>query len=122
MFDFSRDQTYKRGKGIIKAGNFFDYLNFQYFENESLSNEYYQNKTKELSKLVNKVIVTELTEKQRECVMLVKSKGMKQKDVASQLGVSKSTVSRHLKAAQNKFERAYEYFIKFELPTMIGDD
>lgn len=122
MFDFSRDHTYKCGKGKNEAGNSFDYLNFQYYENESSSNVFYRNKTKELSRLVNKVIVTELTEKQRECVMLVKSKGLKQKEAASQLGISKSTVSRHLKAAQNKFDRAYEYFIKFELPTMIGDD
>ena len=46
------------------------------------------------------VIRTELTEQQRKCIMILITEGKKQKEIAAELGLNQSTVSRHLAAAR----------------------
>ena len=52
------------------------------------------------------VIRTELTEQQRKCIMLLITEGKKQKEIAAELGLNQSTVSRHLAAARKKLLRS----------------
>jgi RNA polymerase sigma factor (sigma-70 family) len=51
----------------------------------------------------------ELTARQLQCVRLYYSKGMTMREAASSLGVSTSTVSRHLKKARARLRRVLEY-------------
>ena len=46
-----------------------------------------------------------MTEKQREVFMLYYFKGLKQRDIAEQLGISKQSVSERLDAAVEKIKR-----------------
>lgn len=110
MREWSRDIHNREKRVKQKSGNILDYEYYQYFKNDTSSNEYYESRKAELLRVIRLVINNELTEKQRECVLLVKADGMKQRDVAKTLGISDSTVSRHLKAAQKKFDAALVYY------------
>lgn len=93
-------------------GHKFDYLNYKYLLSEEESKATQKLKTKMLMRIVRDVYNNELTQKQREVFYHVMIKELKQKDVAKLLGLSCSTVSRHLKAALRKFEKGYSYFLE----------
>ncbi len=67
-------------------------------------------KLEKMKKMLLDVIQTELTPQQRFCVVGHLMYGMKQKDIASELGISCSTVSRHIAAGKRKLKLAAKHF------------
>lgn len=56
------------------------------------------------------IMIGELTEKQRMCIMLYYSKSMKMKDIAKHLGIGISSVSRHIKKGKLRIKKTLEYY------------
>lgn len=52
----------------------------------------------------------ELSERQRECLRLFLVDGLKQKDIADQLGLNASTVCRHIAAGKRKLLHISSYY------------
>lgn len=70
------------------------------------------NESRELmKKILSKAILDELTEKQRICVTYYYLAGKKEKDIAYELGLNPSTVSRHISAARKKLRHIASYYI-----------
>lgn len=116
-------KTLSRDQQINQNSTTSDLLDYQYFlqsQNDLQSRIYIGRHKKALTALAIKVIKTELTPKQREIVILTKVRGFKNKDVAKMLGVNPSTVCRHLKQAQKKFDNAFEYYIRLK-PLLINE-
>ena len=68
---------------------------------------------KNYEKMVNSIrniIKGELTEKQRSCIMLYYGERIKMKDIANQLGMGISSVSRHIKKAKERLKKTMEYY------------
>lgn len=59
-----------------------------------------------LKRLTRLLMDTELTELQRYCLIEAKLNGRRQRDIADELGVSESTVSRHISAGKRKLLRS----------------
>lgn len=87
-----------------------EYQYSQYFINEKNSSEFYDRQKRGMSKLAMEVLYEELTPRQRQIFILVHAEGFSQTQVAQELGLNKSTVSRHLKLAQKKFDKAVKHF------------
>ncbi len=54
-------------------------------------------------------LLQELTERQRECIGLYFYEGLTEEEAGRRLGVSKSTVCRHLQKAKKRLEKAVSY-------------
>ena len=52
----------------------------------------------------------ELTARQRTCITMYYLEGMKMKDIAAALSLSKSTVSRHIAAASRRLRHIASYY------------
>ena len=65
---------------------------------------------KRMQEILNKAMVTELTENQLFCLAEYYINGRKMKDIATVLGVNPSTVTRHIKRAKEKLIRIAEYY------------
>lgn len=63
-----------------------------------------------MKKILGRAIRRELTDRQRDCIALHYLEGMKMKDIAKLLNLSKSTVSRHIAAAERKLRRVASYY------------
>lgn len=63
-----------------------------------------------MKRLLYRAIRHELTDRQRDCLTLHYLEKMKVKDIAAQLGLSKSTVSRHITAAERKLRHVADYY------------
>jgi RNA polymerase sigma factor (sigma-70 family) len=61
--------------------------------------------------ILSRAIRHELTDRQRECMTLYYLEGMKMKDIARSLCLSKSTVSRHISAATLKLRHIADYYV-----------
>lgn len=56
------------------------------------------------------IVEGELTEKQKQCVFLYYGEMMKMKDIADEMGICTSSVSRHIKRARNRIEKMMRYY------------
>ncbi len=56
------------------------------------------------------IVNGELTEKQRQCVWLYYGEMRKMKDIADELGIGISSVSRHIKKARLRVEKTMRYY------------
>ena len=63
-----------------------------------------------MKRILSRAIRHELTDRQRECLVLHYLHGMKQRDVARSLGLSASTVSRHISSAERKLRHIAGYY------------
>ncbi len=63
-----------------------------------------------MKKILFRAIRHELTDRQRECLYMYYLENIKMKDIAVRLGLSKSTVSRHITAAERKLRRVASYY------------
>ena len=82
---------------------------FQRFSSmETMDNTDKRNRMKEI---LHKAIQSELTDKQRMCLLLHYYKGMKMKDIALKLGLCNSTVSRHIASATKKLKNIAQYYM-----------
>ncbi len=76
---------------------------FEYLKRSGNTNS---QQRKNVSKLMMNAIETDLTALQRYCLTEHCINGKKQKDIAADLGLSRSTVSRHITAGKKKLETA----------------
>ena len=56
------------------------------------------------------IVNGELTEKQRRCLWLYYGEMMKMQDIANDLGIGVSSVSRHIKKAKLRVEKTMRYY------------
>ena len=67
---------------------------------------------KKMKEIISKAIVTELTDMQRICLTEYYLNDKKQKEIASELGLNASTVSRHISTARRKFQNIASYYAR----------
>ena len=67
------------------------------------------NHSKMVSSLKN-IIAGELTKKQRLCILLYYGKFMKMKDIAKEVGIGISSVSRHITKGKLRIKKTLEYY------------
>ena len=63
-----------------------------------------------MRRVLMRAIKYELTERQRVCLTMHYLEGMKMKDIAHKLNLSKSTVSRHIAAATMRLKNIARYY------------
>ena len=63
-----------------------------------------------MRRILTRAIRYELTDRQRQCLTMYYLHGMKMRDIARELCLSESTVSRHIAAAQKKLRRVASYY------------
>lgn len=86
--------------------NKITYIN--YLSTKGATNE---NSRQRMKKILSKAIFSELTEKQRYCIIEHYINERKGKDIAFELGVNASTVSRHISSAKRKLKHIALYYI-----------
>lgn len=64
-----------------------------------------------MKKILFKAIDTELTAKQKKCMIDYYLMNKKEKDIAAELGVNPSTVSRHITLAKKKLRHIASYYM-----------
>ena len=67
---------------------------------------------KKMKEIISKAIVTELTDMQRICLTEYYLNDKKQKEIASELGINASTVSRHISTARRKLQNIASYYAR----------
>lgn len=65
---------------------------------------------KRMKEIISKAIVTELTDMQRICLTEHYLNDKKQKEIAFELGLNASTVSRHISSARRKLQNIASYY------------
>ena len=83
-------------------------LIFMHSNSDSITNK---DKRHFMKQLLSKAIFSELTEQQRICIIEHYFNKRKQKDIASELGLNASTVSRHINAGKKKLRNIASYYI-----------
>lgn len=63
-----------------------------------------------MKQILVRAIRHELTDRQRECVTRYYLEGMKMKDIARVMGLSRSTVTRHIQSAIRKLRKVASYY------------
>lgn len=63
-----------------------------------------------MKKILQKAINNELTEKQKYCVYEYYLTGRNMKDIAKDLNVNPSTVTRHIQKARQRLKRVAKYY------------
>lgn len=64
-----------------------------------------------LLKIMTKIISGELTERQKQCIVMRYYKNLTVTEIAAQLCIGKSTVSRHIKKAKLRLYKLLDYYI-----------
>ncbi len=64
-----------------------------------------------MKKILIRALETELTEKQRKCITDYYLLRRKEKEIACELGISPSTVSRHITNARKKLRHIASYYM-----------
>lgn len=67
-------------------------------------------KRKEMKALLRRAIMRELTEKQRYCLIENTYKGRSMREIAEELGVNPSTVTRHIQNAKKRISKVAWYY------------
>lgn len=65
---------------------------------------------KKMLEVLVRAIDGELTERQRQCVVMYYGKQISLKDIALELNISESTISRHLKKSRNRLAKVMKYY------------
>ena len=60
--------------------------------------------------ILTRAIRRELTDRQRDCITMYYLEGMKVKDIATAMHLSRSTVTRHIQSATHKLQRIASYY------------
>lgn len=64
-----------------------------------------------MKKILIRALETELTDRQRKCITDYYLLGRREKDIACELGISPSTVSRHITNARKKLRHIASYYM-----------
>ena len=65
-----------------------------------------------MKRIMLRAIRHELTDRQRDCVCMYYLEGMKMKEIAEAMHLSKSTVTRHIQSAMRKLRKVASYYQK----------
>ena len=65
-----------------------------------------------MRRILLRAIRHELTDRQRSCLTMYYLEGMKMKEIAAAMHLSKSTVSRHIASATSKLRKVASYYQK----------
>lgn len=68
------------------------------------------NEHQKMLKILVKAIDGELTERQRQCIVMYYGKNMGVTEISRQLGIYPSTVSRHIKKGKNRLKTIIGYY------------
>ncbi|MBR2715667.1 MAG: sigma-70 family RNA polymerase sigma factor [Ruminococcus sp.] len=60
--------------------------------------------------ILSKALKSELTGRQRECIMMYFYENKRMRQIAKELSLSPSTVTRHIKAGKRKLENIAKYY------------
>lgn len=63
-----------------------------------------------MKQILTRAIRHELTDRQRDCITMYYLEGKKMKDIAQELHLSKSTVTRHIQSATRKLQKVASYY------------
>lgn len=63
-----------------------------------------------MKRILSRAIRHELTDRQRQCLTMYYLDGIRMKDIAGTLGLSASTVTRHIAAATRKLRKIADYY------------
>lgn len=63
-----------------------------------------------MKRILSRAMRYGLTDRQRDCMTMYYLEGMKMKDIAKAMGLSSSTVSRHITAATKKLRKVASYY------------
>ena len=86
-------------------------LSYEYWSTHSRDNS---REIRRMAKFLVDAMDKRLTERQKTCITMVFFDGKKQTEVAEIIGVSKSTVSRHIKAGLQKLRNVSEFYVPYE--------
>ena len=70
-----------------------------------------ENSRDKMKKILSMAVLNELTERQRICIVDYYLNGKKAKEIAKELGVNSSTVSRHIMKARDKLRHIASYYV-----------
>lgn len=87
-------------------------LNKLWFTNQKTDGSTNKDERNIMKHILQKAILSELTEKQRYCIMEYYFNNRKQKEIAEELGINISTVSRHIDYAKKKLQNIASYYSK----------
>lgn len=93
---------------VIRIGDKVDFFSNLYYQRTNNSDNNPQRE--KMKRILRKAIMRELTDRQRDCLTLRYLQRMKVKDIAVQLELSESTVSRHITAAERKLKHIAAYY------------
>ena len=63
-----------------------------------------------MKQILVRAIRRELTDRQRDCITMYYLEGMKMKDIAQVMHLSRSTVTRHIQSATRKLRKVASYY------------
>ncbi|MDQ5984187.1 MAG: hypothetical protein RUMPE_01226 [Eubacteriales bacterium SKADARSKE-1] len=66
---------------------------------------------KRLLNILSKVVAGELTDRQKECIIMKYYKNLSVTQIACELKIGKSTVSRHISKARNRLHKILYYYV-----------
>ncbi len=84
----------------------FDRVENYVFNEEIYEEEGYHRRRK---KLISEIAKRELSQRQKACVHMYYADNIKMEDIAKELGITKSTVSKHIKKAKLCIEKYLKY-------------
>ena len=70
-----------------------------------------ENEYKKILKILSKAISGELTNRQKECIVMRYYQKLTVTEIANKLYVGKSTVSRHIKKAKLRLQKILNYYL-----------
>lgn len=82
---------------------------------ELLSEESNSEKIQSALSLLGKVVASELTQRQRQCLSLYYYEGLTMPEIALELGINKSSVSRAIGRAKARIERSMKYVMQMNV-------
>jgi len=90
-----------------------DQITESLFSSDSYKQELFNmtdNRHRKMIDLMKNIMAGELTERQRVCMCKYYVDAMKMVDIADELGIGVSSVSRHIKKAKNRVEKTMKYY------------
>ena len=112
MTDGKRMIEYRGLQKIHLNRNNTDIISYYLWQNGSDNSA----ERERMKQILHRAIKLELTERQRDCIIMYYIKRMNMNDIATALGLTKSTVSRHIKSGISKLKKvAFYYHLRKEL-------
>jgi RNA polymerase sigma factor (sigma-70 family) len=102
LTDYARPD--KRAPGELDTTDIISFIHYQYTSGSTNHRE-----IERMKRMISFAVNNELTERQRQCIILFYLRGMKMKEIAKKLCLSPSTVSRHISVARQKLRKLRNY-------------